>query len=278
MGIRLALVAHPTLGVLLLLQLLSQAWMLSFWALHAITSNAGWLDVAWATDLPMLALACALLTPAGHLKLEQALIALLVILWGNRLGLHVMLRSVLFKPEEHRYRWLRDQWRSHTANDIWPLWATFRNEALTFLFIFSGQGFLNSTLLCAPALVIALDAMIDGKAAAAAPALDLSREELVARLSQLASRLVPNESTLLSLSAAAKQAPPLTLGLHAAGVALWLIGFTMEWVADEQLRCFLRRRWRSGQYQQGTPKSCRTGLWRYSRHPNYFGEWIIWLG
>ena len=43
-----------------------------------------------------------------------------------------------------------------------------------------------------------------------------------------------------------------------------------EGVADAQLE-----RFRSDPAQRG--KTCRSGWWRYSRHPNYFFEWIIWL-
>lgn len=59
--------------------------------------------------------------------------------------------------------------------------------------------------------------------------------------------------------------------LDAAGVAVWLIGFTTEAVADVQLRRFLRRR-------EDPDAFLTSGLWRYSRHPNYFGEAVLWWG
>ena len=43
-----------------------------------------------------------------------------------------------------------------------------------------------------------------------------------------------------------------------------------ETVADRQLRT-----WRRDPHNQG--RTCRTGLWSYSRHPNYFFEWLHWL-
>jgi len=55
-----------------------------------------------------------------------------------------------------------------------------------------------------------------------------------------------------------------------AGVAVWLVAVGGEAVADRQLARF-RRRPDSG----GT--TCREGLWRYSRHPNYFFEWVHWF-
>lgn len=56
-----------------------------------------------------------------------------------------------------------------------------------------------------------------------------------------------------------------------AGLALWLIGVFGESLADRQLVKFKEDPANRG-------KTCRAGLWRYSRHPNYFFEWILWCG
>ena len=55
-----------------------------------------------------------------------------------------------------------------------------------------------------------------------------------------------------------------------AGVALWWLAIAGEAVADRQLA-----RFRSDPAHRGI--TCRTGLWRYSRHPNYFFEWLHWF-
>jgi len=55
------------------------------------------------------------------------------------------------------------------------------------------------------------------------------------------------------------------------GAAIWLFGFLIEVVADEQKRRFRRDTRNQGQFIQH-------GLWRYSRHPNYVGEILLWLG
>lgn len=54
------------------------------------------------------------------------------------------------------------------------------------------------------------------------------------------------------------------------GLLVWLKGFVVETVADRQLAEFLQRTKR--------PKVLQTGLWRYSRHPNYYGEILQWWG
>lgn len=63
---------------------------------------------------------------------------------------------------------------------------------------------------------------------------------------------------------------PEPLGaLQFAGLALFVGAKIGEWTADMQLKRFKRRSDTKG-------KTCREGLWRYSRHPNYFFEWLMW--
>lgn len=56
-----------------------------------------------------------------------------------------------------------------------------------------------------------------------------------------------------------------------AGAGVWLVGFVFESVADWQLA-----RFKSDPVNQG--RVMDRGLWAYSRHPNYFGEMLIWWG
>lgn len=64
----------------------------------------------------------------------------------------------------------------------------------------------------------------------------------------------------------------LPLGaLFYAGAALWILGFLFEIVADSQKTAFRKN-------PDNAELFITTGLWRYSRHPNYFGEIILWLG
>jgi steroid 5-alpha reductase family enzyme len=69
--------------------------------------------------------------------------------------------------------------------------------------------------------------------------------------------------------AAGNTTPALTTVEYAA-VLLWMVAMTGEIAADAQLSKF-----KSDPANRG--KTCRAGLWRYSRHPNYFFEWLIWV-
>jgi steroid 5-alpha reductase family enzyme len=55
-----------------------------------------------------------------------------------------------------------------------------------------------------------------------------------------------------------------------AGAALFVVAFLGEIIADAQL-------WRFRRDPKNQGRVCNTGLWRYSRHPNYFFEWLIWV-
>jgi steroid 5-alpha reductase family enzyme len=72
------------------------------------------------------------------------------------------------------------------------------------------------------------------------------------------------------LLAASNPQPGLGL-FECAGTALWLVSLIGESVADTQLA-----RFRNDPANRG--HVCGDGLWRYSRHPNYFFEWLIWCG
>jgi len=60
-------------------------------------------------------------------------------------------------------------------------------------------------------------------------------------------------------------------------VLLWVVSFVLENVADMQLANFKGRQsklWKEGKITN--PGVCRDGLWKFSRHPNYFFEVLIW--
>lgn len=55
------------------------------------------------------------------------------------------------------------------------------------------------------------------------------------------------------------------------GLALWIFGFSIEVIADRQKRVFKKN-------QQKDKDFITSGLWAWSRHPNYFGEITLWIG
>ena len=60
--------------------------------------------------------------------------------------------------------------------------------------------------------------------------------------------------------------------LEIIGIVIWLASFIMESVADAQKLKFLRAMKKSC----ARNTVCNIGLWQYSRHPNYFAEWMVW--
>lgn len=59
--------------------------------------------------------------------------------------------------------------------------------------------------------------------------------------------------------------------LDYTGLIIWIIGFIFEVVGDNQLKSFISKPENKG-------KLMRYGLWKYTRHPNYFGEAMMWWG
>lgn len=60
-------------------------------------------------------------------------------------------------------------------------------------------------------------------------------------------------------------------GVAVVGTLLWAVGFAIEVVADRQ-----KRRFRAAPQNEG--RFISSGLWAWSRHPNYFGEILLWIG
>ncbi|MDA3932397.1 MAG: DUF1295 domain-containing protein [Tenericutes bacterium] len=63
----------------------------------------------------------------------------------------------------------------------------------------------------------------------------------------------------------------IILWLFIIGIVVWLIGYMFEVIGDKQLRDFISRK-------NKDKKLMTEGLWKYTRHPNYFGEAVLWWG
>merc|ERR1711865_142641 len=70
----------------------------------------------------------------------------------------------------------------------------------------------------------------------------------------------------------ASKGDKLIIWSDVAGLVVFIIGFLIEVISDEQLRLHMKDK------SPGKEKFIKKGLWRYSRHPNYFGEALLWWG
>jgi steroid 5-alpha reductase family enzyme len=59
--------------------------------------------------------------------------------------------------------------------------------------------------------------------------------------------------------------------LEIIGLAIWIVGFIFEALGDKQLKDFIGDKKNKGHIM-------KKGLWKYTRHPNYFGEATMWWG
>jgi steroid 5-alpha reductase family enzyme len=179
--------------------------LIALYAIQRRTGNAAIADAGWTGGLLLLTVWYAV--GAATPNLRTAVIATLAGLWALRLTHHILFYRVIRKPEDNRYRAMREYW-GDTAQ---------RN----FFLFFQGQ------------TVVAF---------------------------------------LFSLPILAALTAPRTEWLlwDTLGVLIWLTAVSGEAVADHQLEQFRGHPGNKG-------KTCRYGLWRYSRHPNYFFEWIHWF-
>ena len=73
----------------------------------------------------------------------------------------------------------------------------------------------------------------------------------------------------LAIITGGNQAPVNVVGM--LGIVIWVVGFMIEVVADRQKRTFRRNPDNKGKF-------INSGIWSWSRHPNYFGEITLWFG
>jgi len=178
--------------------------MALLWLVQLATRNAGIVDVAWAFGTGILGVWFALADQTGDAT-RGVIIAVLVGIWGTRLGFHLASR-VLRESEDGRYRNLRD---------------TLGRSTQPVMFLFFQIQALWGVMFALPMW-------------------------------------------------AAVQAPGTAPAWNDwLGIGVWVVAFGGELIADRQLDQFRRDPRNEG-------KVCQVGLWKYSRHPNYFFEWLHW--
>ncbi len=175
------------------------------WWIHLEIKNAGIVDFGWALGLALLGALYAYL--GWGYGPRRALVACMALIWGLRLAGLVLFDRVVNKPEDARYKTLREHWKSDVP--------------LKFFLFFEMQGILD-LLLALPFLFMSINVRIG------------------------------------------------ILPLEWVGLGIWTVAVLGESVADFQLK-----RFKTNPDNKG--KTCRVGLWNYSRHPNYFFEWLVWV-
>lgn len=183
---------------------------LILWVVAVQVDDVSFVDAFWGGGIALLALLSWLqLAEAG--PLANMLMAM-VLVWGVRLGLYLLLRWRR-EGEDPRYAHLL---RADRAR------GRFAMAALVKVFLLQA---LLMVVVSSPAQYGILEASWD---------------------------------------------QPIS-GLALLGLALFVIGILFEWIGDWQLARFKARRSDETAVLDG-------GLWRYTRHPNYFGEACIWWG
>jgi steroid 5-alpha reductase family enzyme len=178
--------------------------MFVLWIIHLRLNNAGVVDIGWAGSYALIALVYYVMGDGYGPR--RALITTMAVVWGVRLTIHLIVRTVGHE-EDGRYQQIRKDWGG--------------NLPLKFFFFFQFQAVLD-VILSVPLLLVSINPK-----------------------------------------------PELSI-LEWLGFGLWIIAVAGESAADRQLQAF-----KSDPANKG--KVCNVGLWRYSRHPNYFFEWLIWV-
>ncbi|WP_374516989.1 DUF1295 domain-containing protein [Brevundimonas sp.] len=192
--------------VLLLAAVASVAALSAAWAVVRSTGDGGWVDAIWALAAGLIAAAAALWPAQGADLSRQALAAVLIALWGVRLGLYIGRRTAAAQRPDPRYERLKVEWGGWNAK----AWRFLMIQAATVV-----------------VLVLAV------RAAAVRPEAGLDLRDALAG-------------------------------------AIVLVAIAGEALADRQMAAFRRDPRNRG-------KVADHGLWGWSRHPNYFFEWLVWL-
>lgn len=202
---QIELLSMPPAAQLQVVLLAAGLAMLGGWVYQFRHREASVVDAIWALGIGSACVYYAAVS-AGDPQ-RRALVAATGGYWGWRLGSYLLKYRVIGKPEDARYRRLREHWGA----------AANRNFFLFFQF--------QAVLI----LLFSLPAWV----ACNNPAWPFAWTDWLA-----------------------------------AVIALGAIGG--ETLADRQLSRFRAR-------PESKGKTCRDGLWKYSRHPNYFFEWVHWF-
>lgn len=181
--------------------------MISTWIISVLINNASIVDIVWGLGFVVVAWSLVINIEDAY-RARQILLAILISLWGVRLGGYLAKRNI-GHGEDWRYRAMR---KRHGA----------KFPVVSLITVFGLQGFLM--------WVVSLPVQF----------------------------------------ASAETDTPIG-PIAVMGIVLWIVGFAFETVGDAQLS-----RFKKNPDNQG--KVMSTGLWSLTRHPNYFGDAVMWWG
>ena len=222
------------------------------WAISLAVKDASLIDIFWGFGFLVVAAVCLYLVPVKTPYLW--LLAAMPIAWGIRLSLYLAKRN-LGHGEDVRYVAMQKRAEKKGMSEMaWRIRSLFT--------IYFGQGLLIM-IVSAPVWV----AMATAKTG-------ISELTDVYDVISLSGETSADElkETITNLST------PIQIGLLSIlGALLWLIGFLFEAIGDWQLSKFMNKmKGYNGTYEDKPVLD--TGLWKYTRHPNYFGNACMWWG
>lgn len=187
--------------------LLLAAIMAGAWVVQQRTRNSGYVDAIWTFGLGAVGAISALVPLHGSDSVSgrQALVAVVMLAWALRLGMHILRRSAA-RGDDPRYAALIRQWGVHGGRQM--------------------------LLLLQKQVIVTLP-------------------------------------LALAIFVAAHNPTPLFRAQDVVAIVVLVAAVVGEAVADRQLRA-----WRESPDGGAV---CDGGLWGWSRHPNYFFEWLFWL-
>jgi steroid 5-alpha reductase family enzyme len=175
------------------------------WVVQLRTRNAAIIDAIWSMSFPLMSMIYFVLI-IGYTP-RQLLVLGVVCLWGFRLGLYLLFRT-LGHAEDVRYTALREEWGDQQNR---RMLAFYYKQAVA------------AVILSVPFILIMINTT-----------------------------------------------PEISV-YEITGAVICVIGVIGESIADNQLKKFKS-------IPENKGKIMRSGLWSWSRHPNYFFEWLVWVG
>jgi len=219
------------------------------WAISVAVKDASLVDIFWGFGFLLVAAVCLYLVPVKTPYL--ILLAAMPIIWGLRLTLYLAKRN-LGHGEDKRYVNMRRRAEKKGKTEMqWRLRTLFS--------IYWGQGLLIM-IVSAPVWVAMATG---GPNTEVYDIMALSGQET-------AEQFIINTGITGYL--------PVKIGIVAIiGALLWLIGFLFEAIGDAQLAAFIKKNKDYDGPADEKPVMDK-GLWKYTRHPNYFGNACMWWG